>query len=288
MARSRWKQTEILIREAYEILAYEHPMTLRQLFYRLVSKLVIQNDHPSYQRLSRVMTDARNSGEILFEWIVDRSKPEYIPNVWDDPEDYIKTVARAYKKDRWQDQPYHVEVWLEKDSIIGSVEDICRIHGVTLRAHKGFGSTTKKHEIAEFFASLGKPVVILYVGDHDPSGQDIERDLGVKLKQYGAYDFEIERLAILKEDIALFNLPPLKIKNSDPRAKKFKSTYGSEVVEADALPPRELRYRIDSAIRELIDMDTWERAERVEAVELEAIRDIAGRFKSLIDSESLK
>lgn len=244
MARARWKETGNLIREAGEILAREHPMTIRQLFYRLVSRQALQNTRSDYQRLSRVMTDARKEYEIDFDWIVDRSKPEYIPQVWDDPGQYLKTVAKAYHRDRWQDQPYHVEVWLEKDSLTGSVEGLCRDYGVTLRAHRGFSSTTKKHEIAEFFQEIDKTKVIFYVGDHDSSGVDIERDLIEALEEYGAYDFELKRIVILKEDIRLFNLPPLRVKEKDPRTKGFKARYGSEVIEADALPPKELRARL--------------------------------------------
>ncbi len=284
MARARWKETEILIQEAREILRRENPMTIRQLFYRLVSIRALQNTRSDYQRLSRIMTDARKEYEIDFDWIVDRSKPEYIPNVWDDPGQYLKAVAGSYHRDRWQDQPYYVEVWLEKDSLTGSVEKLCRDYGVTLRAHRGFSSTTKKHEIAELFQEIYQPKRILYVGDHDSSGVDIERDLQEALEEYGAYDFELERIAILPEDIRLFNLPPLRVKEKDPRTKGFKAIYGSAVVEADALPPTELRSRLERSICELIDMEKWERAEQVERVEFQSIKEIAGKFKELVNS----
>lgn len=284
MARARWKETENLILVAREILERENPMTIRQLFYRLVSRKALENTRADYQRLSRIMTDARKEYEIDFDWIVDRSKPEYIPRVWDDPGQYLKTVAGAYHRDRWQDQPYYVEVWLEKDSLTGSVEKLCKGYGVTLRAHRGFSSTTKKHEIAEFFQEIDNPKVIFYVGDHDSSGVDIERDLIEALEEYGAYDFRLERIAILQEDIRLFNLPPLRVKEKDPRTKGFKAKYGSQVIEADALPPTELRARLERSICALIDFESWDRAEKVERVEFESIREIAGKFKELVGS----
>jgi hypothetical protein len=272
-SRSRYGKTERLIREAVMVLEAEHPMTIRQLFYRLVSTQVLQNTRSDYQRLSRVMTNARNEGRADFDWIMDRSKPEYMPNVWEDPEAYFDTVAHAYHRDRWQDQPYHIEVWLEKDSLTGSVDGLCQSYGVTLRAHRGFSSTTKKYEIATLFQRINKPKIIFYVGDHDASGVDIERDLGAVLRRYGALDFRIERLAILPEDIRLFNLPPQRVKEKDSRSKRFRAKYGIETVEADALPPNELRARIETAICSLIDQEPWERAAKVEKAERVNYRD---------------
>lgn len=279
MAKARWKETENLIREAREILEPEHPMTIRQLFYRLVSIQVLQNNLPNYKRVSRVMTDVRKVFEIPFDWIVDRTKVEIEPLVWDDPGEFSELVGNLYKKNRWQDQSCHVEIWSEKDAINGSVEPVYSRYGVTFRAYRGFNSTTKKYEIARFFNSLGKPVVILYLGDHDPSGWAIQRDLKNALNEYHVHDFTISRLAIMPEDIHIFNLPPLRVKEKDSRAPKFKARYGEEAVELDALPPTELRARLEDAILELIDVELWNRAESVEQVELESIREIADKIK---------
>ncbi|HEX3034361.1 MAG TPA: hypothetical protein VHT73_04395 [Thermodesulfobacteriota bacterium] len=101
MAKGRWKETEILIREIQELLIEEYPVTLRQLFYCLVSKLVLQNERKSYQKLSRVLTDARNNGDVPFDRIVDRSKVEYRSSAWEDLEGYLEATARDYRKDRW-------------------------------------------------------------------------------------------------------------------------------------------------------------------------------------------
>ncbi len=256
-------------------------MTLRQLFYQLVTRHIIPNEHSAYQRLSRVMTDARDSGDIPYEWIVDRSKVERVPNAWSDLEGYMDTVTKAYNRDRWKDQPYHIELWLEKDTLTGSVEGLCRQYGIPLRAYRGFSSTTKKWEMAGLFNSVKKPVVIFYVGDHDPSGQDIERDLQSSLRGYGAYNFQIIRIAIFGDDIAEFKLPPLRIKDKDPRSRKFKSTYGTETIEADALPPNELRQRLQDHLLNLIDRDAWGKSKEIEKVEKQSIIDIVGRWKEL-------
>ncbi len=128
---------------------------------------------------------------------------------------------------------------------------------------------------------MDKPIYIFYIGDHDSSGLDIERDLEEKLVEYGAADFEIKRLAILPEDIKKFNLPPLRVKESDPRTKRFKKTHGTEVIEADALPPSELRRRIEEAIRNEIEWETWNRSEKVEKVEMDNITALVNKFKDI-------
>ena len=283
MARNKWERTKKLIEESREILLNDHPMTIRQLFYRLVSKGVLNNDRASYQKISRIMTDAREEGEIPYDWIVDRSKVEYQPKVWDNLEQYLRVVTIAYRKDYWNDQPFHIEVWLEKDSLTGAVLEICKSYGVPLRAHRGFCSTTKKYEIAKRFREIDKPKVIFYIGDHDSSGVDIERDLSVSLEKYGTFDFTIQRLAILPEDIRLFNLPPLRVKDSDPRTKRFKTKYGNDVVEADALPPYELRSRVENAICSYIDWSTWERTIQAEEAEIRLLREIVDKFKGIAD-----
>ena len=117
------KTTETIL-AAHRILEAEHPMTLRQLFYRLVSALAIENTRPAYQRLSRLITKARENEIINPEWLVDRSKPEYHPNAWTNTAEYLETVAKSYRRDYWEDQSYYVELWVEKDSLVGSIEAI--------------------------------------------------------------------------------------------------------------------------------------------------------------------
>lgn len=113
-----------LINAATTILDLEQPMTIRQLFYRLVSVSALPNDQGHYQLVSRVMGKAREDGRIPFDYIVDRSRPTYEPNVWDDAAGYAEAVKRDYRRNYWATQPRHVELWAEKDAIIGSIESI--------------------------------------------------------------------------------------------------------------------------------------------------------------------
>jgi hypothetical protein len=252
-------------------------MTIRQLFYRLVSIAAIQNSRGDYQRLSTAMTKARNDGRIDFDCIVDRSRPEYMPCVFDDAAAYAETVSRAYRKDYWQLQPQRVEVWCEKDSIIGSIERLTNNLGIAVRVARGFLSTTKAHDLAQVIAKSEKPMAAFYLGDHDPSGRQIETDLAERIRGYGA-KFTVKRLAIHAADIEKFKLPPLRVKESDSRAAGFLRRYSNKCVELDALPPTELRRRIEEAVQSMMDRELWDRAMMIEEAELKSIREIVDRW----------
>jgi hypothetical protein len=254
-------------------------MTVRQLFYRLVSAEYLENTRGDYCRLSRVLTRAREEGAIPFEWIVDRSRPTYAPSVFDDVKAGLRALRNCYRKNYWQDQPFHCEVWCEKDAVIGSIEPVSDELGVTVRVGRGFNSATRVHEIARLFNATDKPIRVFYLGDHDPSGRCIEAELCERTLRYGSGEFEMRRLAIHAADIKKFNLPPLRVKDSDSRAKTFRREHGSQCVELDALPPAELRRRIREAIESLLDREAWSRALAVEEAERESIEGILSRYR---------
>jgi len=223
------------------------------------------------------MGKAREDGRCDFDWIVDRSRPEYRPNVFKDVAGYGRAIQRSYRKDYWALQPNHVELWSEKDSVIGSIEALTDELGIRVRVGRGFLSTTRVHEIAQHFLNIGKPITVFYIGDHDPSGREIERNAGNRVWQYGA-EFDLERLAITGEDIKTWNLPPLRIKDTDTRADAFRNVHGDDCVELDALPVHELRRRIREAVEGKLDRVAWDRAVAVEAVEIANIRETVGQW----------
>lgn len=306
MGRGIHHRTRELVEGAHRILSEQQPMTLRQLFYRAVSVPLLQNTPGDYGKLSRILTGARERGEIPYEWIVDRSRQTYAATAWENPSAYAETMRHLYRRDYWQDQPAHVEVWTEKDAIMGSIEPVTDKWGVTIRVTRGFMSTTRAHEIAESFIAeryghpFTKDIHVLYLGDHDPSGVCIEEDAARRVSEHmiPGYDasrnrflksigeteaagvslFEIKRLAIHAEDIKAFRLPPLRIKATDSRARAFALRHGPACVELDALPVQVLRARLDAAIRALVDLDAWGRAEAVEAVELASIKTVCDRM----------
>jgi len=188
-------------------------------------------------------------------------------------------------------QPRYCEIWAEKDAIVGSIEDLTRDLGVTLRVGRGFLSATRVNDIAQNFAHIEKPKTVFYLGDHDPSGQEIEASAFQKVQDrlfeiasdrndYSHTVLEVVRLAIHKSDIADYDLPPLKIKDSDSRAVKFRKKHGARCVELDALPPTELRRRIKEAVEGQLDGELWQRALEIEEVELRSVTEFAERWSS--------
>jgi hypothetical protein len=289
MAKAETKRITGLIDKAVEILEEESPMTIRQLFYRLVSMGALENRRNDYVKVSRIMTIARNDGRVDWDAIVDRSRPDYMPTVWDDAAEYAAAVSSSYRKDYWSTQPVLVEIWVEKDAIVGSIQPLTRELGVRVRPGKGFQSTTKVHEIVGLFKRTGRPIFVYYLGDHDPSGRCAEDELHQRvmsqLPALKAEVFHMTRLAIHAKDIRKFNLPPLKVKTSDSRSESFIAEHGTQCVELDALPVNELRSRIRGTVEKHIDWPSWERMKAVESAERGCIVEFADRMRALLVKE---
>jgi hypothetical protein len=291
------KRTQELIEFARQVLAEHHPMTLRQLHYSIFSaaKIDYDNTEADYKRLSRATTVARRLtrwgelnghrivGGIPHEWIIDELREAEMVSMWDDINGYLDTVKQAYRRNNWQDQPNYVELWSEKATVLGSMRPITRELGVMLRACRGFGSTGMEGQVGYLFAGTDRPITVFYLGDHDPSGHDIQRDIHQRAQAASGKDFAMHRLAIHPEDIKIFKLPPQRIKITDSRAAGFKKRFGSRAptVELDALPVDVLRRRVREAIEELIVWEPWNRQIAVQEVELRCIADFANRVKSL-------
>ncbi len=287
MSKAEWHGTTELISVMLAILKAEYPMTVRQLFYRLVSGGRIRNSLGEYQRVSRLITKARRDDRCPYEWIVDRSRPTYTPNVWQDCGAYALAVTRGYRRDHWELQPRHIEIWCEKDAVIGSIEGTTDELGISVRVARGFMSATRVNDIAEELNAIGKPTTILFLGDHDPSGHCIEKSArGAVLTRYREISdedppFEMVRLAIDRVDIKNFKLPPLRVKDSDPRAEGYRRKFGAECVELDALPPSELRRRIKEAVRMRRDERAWQKSVLIERVELGSIVSFAEKLQNV-------
>src|SRR2546428_1126981 len=109
----------------------------------------VANDTNSYKLISRVMTKARRDQRCPRDWICDRTRPTYEPSVWTNPRQYAEAVKQGYRRDYWQSQPYHVEIWCEKDTVTGSIQDLTDELGITVRVGRGFNSETRVYEIAQ-------------------------------------------------------------------------------------------------------------------------------------------
>jgi len=290
-----------LILFARRLLAEFHPMTLRQLHYAIFSaaRIAYENTQPDYKRLSRATTYARRlhrtrelagypeslmpAETIPHDWIIDELREAEVVSVWDDVAGYMDTVKRSYRRNNWQDQPNYSELWSEKATVLGSMRPITQELGVMLRTCRGYGSTGMEGQIGSLFESIEKPITVFYIGDHDPSGHDIPRDIYRRAQEAAGKEFQMVRLAIHPADIQAFHLPPQRIKTTDSRTAGFQQRFGTtaSTVELDALPVEELRRRVRNAIEGLIDFDRWNRQVHVQEVELKCIAEFAERVKAL-------
>ena len=264
------KKTLRLIEEAYAILETHTPMTLRQVYYQLVARHVIDNKQSEYKRLCNALVKARQEGIIPWAWIEDRVRQPRVVSMWDNLEDFMDTVQHAYRKDVWVNQPQYIEVWLEKDALSGIFYSITREYGVTLVVGRGYNSWSALREAVLRFEKRDKPVCILYFGDFDPSGEDIVRALREGLDFFGISP-EIEKVALTLDDVIAYDLPPDFTKKTDTRAAKFIERYGDRAVELDALPLPVLQQRIRQSIEEKLDMRALEEIRAMEEKEREML-----------------
>ncbi len=259
-------------------LEAERPMTLRQLYYRVVSAGVLANEPREYNRLKTIMGRLREAGDVPRSWIVDHVRTTLKPSSWSGLADFGDTVRHAYRKDFWEGLEVYLEVLVEKDAVAGTIQPVTERYDVALRVLRGYSSISFAGEIADLWSQIDKPIHAYFLGDFDPSGLDIERDVREKVARYGGGDFEWTRLAIEPADFDEFDLIRLPVKRSDRRAQSFMDQHGRHCAELDALPPSELRRRVEQAILGHIDPAAWERLQRVEEVERATMQDYIDRW----------
>ncbi len=260
-----------LIQKINKIIdSYQTRLTVRQIYYQLVSSHTIENSLNEYKKFNKVLTDARKAKLVDSFRIVDRSKPIIQPSMWGNVSEFMGTVKDAYKKDVWETQPKYFEAWIEKDALSGVLEPITKEFGVLLAVGRGYQSFSNKKEAAQRFSGLDKETEILYFGDFDPSGLDISRDIEEQLLELGA-DITLTRIALTEEQIKEHNLPPIPTKTGDSRTANHVAKYGNVAVELDALPPNVLVALLQDAIEERIDVKAFNQTQQEQGQDLEKI-----------------
>ena len=209
-----------------EVLSEHHPMTVRQAYYQLVSRQVIENTRASYQKVSGLLVDARKDGSVPWAWIEDRLRRPRTVSMWDDPADFAETACAAYRRDVWATQREYFETWLEKDALSGIFEDVLRPYGVTLNVGRGYDGWDSIRNAAARFTDRGGTMV-LYFGDFDPSGEDMARSLRERLAWFGM-EPEIVKVALTAEDIDRYHLPPDPAKRTEAKKRQATSTGGAD------------------------------------------------------------
>lgn len=273
----RGRQEVAAVREAMlAVLEEDHPMTVRQVFYRLVSLGAIGKTETEYKAtVVRLLTEMRLEGEVPFDWLADNTRWMRKPPTFSSLESALRRTAEAYRRSVWDSQDVYVEIWLEKDALSGVMYEETADWDVPLMVTRGYPSVTFLHAAARAICAQGKPAYLYYFGDHDPSGVDIPRNVEERLRQFteGA-EIHFQRVAVTPEQIALWGLPTRPTKISDTRSKGFLG----ESVEVDAIPPRQLRELVRDCIEGHIEPIALDRLLIVEREEREALQALAARW----------
>ena len=260
-------------------------VTLRQVYYQFVSRDLLPNTQQSYKRLGSILNDARMAGQLDWSYMEDRGR-----NVrggfggYRDPGHYLSRVANGYVEALWNGQQYRPEVWVEKEALISIVDQGAAPWRVPTFACKGYVSQSEMYAAAKRmesrFASGLTPIVI-HLGDHDPSGVDMTRDIRDRLSLMAGEDVQVIRIALTMEQIQEQNPPPNPAKITDSRATDYIAEYGQESWELDALDPAYLRDLIQDTIARYVDTDAYQAAEEHEEENEDRIRTITDRWADL-------
>src|SRR6476660_5967020 len=172
--------------------------------------------------------------------------------MWANREADARTVARSYRRDFWIQQPGRCEVWSEKGTIRGVLQPVLDHYAVGFRVMHGFSSATAVYDVSK--DNDGRELIVLYVGDYDPSGMFMsEEDLPKRLSEYGGDHITMNRVALMRAHTRELPSFPATDKLKDPRYKWFRNNYGDRCWELDAMDPGDLRDRVENAIREQIE-----------------------------------
>lgn len=251
-------------------------LTLRQLYYQLVTINAIPNEEKSYKHLSSLVSDARIAGLMDWDAIEDRVRRPRVPQEFENLGELVDVALGAYKLPRWRKQEHYVELWVEKDALAGVLQPIAQRHHVTLMVNRGYSSQSAMYEAANRLSSKldggdAQFATILYLGDHDPSGEDMVRDIQERLTLFGA-DVEVRKVALTIDQVRKFKPPPNPAKITDPRAEKYIAKFGRQSWEVDALPPDVLTTLLNAEIAAFIDDEQLEAVIEQEKSDRDALR----------------
>jgi len=256
-------KTKIVIDQANEIIdqymAQGYRLTLRQLHYQFVSRNWRENTMNAYKNLSSILSDGRYAGLIDWDAIEDRGRPVHTQSHWTSPASILSGAANGYAIDKWRDQEYRPEVWIEKEALIGVIEPTCKEWDLSYFACKGYSSSSSAHDAAmrmKAYSDAGQVPVILYLGDMDPSGEDMTRDVANRMDDFGV-DVKVRRLGLTMAQVERYRPPPQFAKKSDARAAKYIEKNGNSCWELDALTTDVLARLVDDEVSSLVDVDRW-------------------------------
>lgn len=291
---------EICERILNEYIQAGYRITVRTLYYQLVARDIIPNQERSYKNLTNLVNDARMAGLLDWDVIEDRGRRPVVRSRWESGASIIEACAQSYHMDMWSNQYQRVYVVVEKDALAGVLEDTCHQFDVPLLAAKGYPSVSAVRDLVHKqimpfmfngWRSRANPgrildpedrqtIVFLHMGDHDPSGIDMSRDLEERLRIFGenVYLLKFKRIALNMDQIEELNPPPNPAKVTDSRFDQYQQEHGDESWELDALPPDYLNRLLREQIGKFIDKSMWSERMREIAEVKSRLSDLAAEF----------
>lgn len=294
-----------IIDQAIELVAtYEaqgYSLTLRQLYYQFVARDLFPqtwadpgtgstNNERSYKKLGDIINDARMAGLVDWSAIEDRTRNAASNNHWDSPSGIVAACAQQFQIDKWDDQPYRVEVWVEKDALEGVVAQVASRLDVTYFSCRGYASATSIWDAGQrlkAYAKAGQTPVILHLGDHDPSGIDMSRDIEERVGLFmdGLGDkLKFERIALNRPQVTQYNPPPNPAKVTDSRFRGYQDEHGDECWELDALEPSVISTLIETRVKAYLRPKLFAAKVREQQGHRDALESVASNWEEIIAS----
>lgn len=271
----------------YAQMGYE--LTLRQLYYQFVARDLLANSDRNYKRLGSIVNDARLAGLIDWDHLTDRTRTQRRVATWDDPASIIDASADQFRRDLWEvsGQDRRVYCWVEKDALLDIVARAANRWQTPYFSCRGYVSQSEMWNAAMRMrrqSLAGPDPLVLHLGDHDPSGIDMTRDITERLELLVGMPIEVRRIALTMDQINHYQPPPNPAKVTDSRAHSYISTFGHQSWELDALEPQVLVQLLSDHIEDAIsDRDTWDQALDEDRRTRDRMGDVARRWNDLYD-----
>ncbi len=273
--RSFQKESRWIIYEANKIIEdlqeQGFTLTIRQLYYQFVSKDLIPNKQSEYDKLGNIINKARLAGLVDWEAIEDRTRNLERLAHWSSPTEIVEACVRSFRLSRWETQEHRVEVWIEKDALLGVIRGVCEEYDVPYFSCRGYVSQSEMWRASrrfEVYRRKGQIPVIIHLGDHDPSGIDMTRDIQERQELFRGTRyisrFNIKRIALNYDQVEQYNPPPNPAKMTDSRFQSYVSEFGKSCWELDALEPSVMVDLIRENIEGFIDDEKWKETEMKE------------------------
>jgi hypothetical protein len=246
-------QTAQLEAQILDVLAEDHPQSVRHVFYRMTDPRLpepVLKTEQGYAQVQNRITLLRREGRLPYGWITDATRRGYFVDTFSSAADFVRRVAGLYRGDLWAKSDSYVEVWCESRSIAGVIEQTCQDLAVSLYPAGGFSSLSLAYQAAEYINDATengrKPAHVIYVGDYDPAGVLIDQCIDRELRQHlhSAVDMQFHRIAITEQQIEQYDLPMKPRKSGDKRALHIQET-----VEAEAMPAGQLRKMLRNTVQ---------------------------------------